>query len=124
MDVARLATAQVAIALRGDRLRGVDDLHVEAGAKGRYVRYSKIVLARILRGGELVGKLTQTKCCQDRDNVGVVRKVKVETLIKRKGLEAVVESDVDLRARVTESVILEAGHDLLLIAEANSALYR
>lgn len=104
-------------------LRRLDDFNVEARAERREVGHSEVVLSRVCLGrqGRIVTELGQAKGGQDGDDVGVVTEVKVEGLVQGKGLHVRVERGVDLRARVAEGVVFEAGNDFLLVADADGA---
>lgn len=122
VDILCLAAGQEPVARRRHGLGRLDDLHVQARAERRHVGDGEVVRARVSVRRQLFGELAQAKRSQDRHDVGVVRKVKVQRLVERERLGAAVERRVDLRAGVAERVVLEACENFLLVAEADGSL--
>lgn len=60
------------------------------------MRDDEFVIARITVGGELFSKLSKTKCSENRDDVGVVGEIQIETLVEGECLCAAIEGGVDL----------------------------
>ena len=82
----------------------------------------ELVISRILVRWQFLGELAQSKCREDGGNVGIVREIEVKALIYWEGLGVPIQGGVDLRPRVTESVIFKAGNDFLLIPKTYSSL--
>lgn len=124
VNVFLLFAAEVAIAVGRDGFRGLDNLNVETGAKGGDVCDGEVVRSRVSISWEFLCELTETERSEDGNDVGVVGKVKVETLVKGESLCVVIQGDVDLRARVAEGMVLQPSEDFLLIANADCSLHR
>lgn len=86
------------------------------------MRDGEVVGAGVSCRGEVFCELGEAKSCEDGYDIGVVGEVEVEGLVEREGLGIVVEGGVDLGARVAEGVVFEAGHDFLLVADADCSL--
>jgi hypothetical protein len=56
----------------------------------------------------------------EHTNVGVVREIEVERLIKREGSGVVVEGKVDLSSGLCDQLVLKSGVQLLNVTDSNS----
>lgn len=108
----------IPLAVSTHGLGRLDDLDIKTRAKGCDVGHGEVVLAWVGLGRQrgLVAELGEAESGQDGDDIGVVAEVEVEGLVKREGRRVGVERGVDLRARVAQSMVLEAGDDFLLVA--------
>lgn len=124
MNVFLLFSAEIAVAVGRDWFRGLDNLNVETGTKGSDVCDGEVVCSGVSISWEFLCELPETECSEDGNDVGVVGKVKVETLVKGESLRVVIQGDVDLRARVAEGMVLQPCKNFLLIANTNCPLHR
>ena len=116
------AGGDVTRSVRGNGPGGQDDLDVEMRPERGEVGHGKVVGSGVPIGRERLGELPQAEGGEDRDDVGIVCKVKVDALVERERFGAAVERHVDLRARVAERVVLQTSNDLLLIADTDGTL--
>jgi hypothetical protein len=54
------------------------------------------MLTRICRVGKQLGELSEPEGCENRDDVGIMREVEIQALVKRKGLDVAVQGGIDL----------------------------
>jgi hypothetical protein len=50
-------------------------------------------------------ELRESESCQDRHDICIVTEIKVQGLVERESFSVVIECSVNLRARVSESVV-------------------
>lgn len=123
VNVLGLLTIEVAVPVWRDGLGSLDDLDIQTGAKGGKLGDNEFVVPGVPVSGKVLGKLAETKSCQNGDNIGVVGKVKVKALIQRERLRHAIKSGVDLGARVAKCMVLKTRNDLLLVTKASCSLY-
>ena len=80
------------------------------------MRDGQIMVSRMLRWRQIARELSQAKRREDGHYVGIMAKIKIQTLVEWKGDGVIVECGVDLRARVTQSVVFKSSYDFLYIA--------
>ena len=65
--------------------------------------------------------MLQSESGEDTHYIRIVREIEVDGLVQGEGYSVVVERGVDLRARVAEGVVLEAGERFLDVAYTDCA---
>ena len=103
---------------------GLDDLDVDACSEGLKMGYDELLICWWSGCRQELCKLGEAKSGKHSCEVGIVGKVEVECLVKRKCAGVVVDSDIGLTCGCVQSVVVHSGQKLFDISYADCAAGR